>query len=454
MLTHRTIRWFTAILLVGGVGLATGLLILFGNGEHPAQLDAIKTAGTFVVGVGGGAALWLAARRQRAGEVALNQKHTDQQAVERAFVFQQERAEQDRKQLEQAAAATVKDAEQRRITDLYTKAVELLGSDKASVRLGGMYALRRLAQDNFSQRQTVVDVLCAYLRMPYVVPGDHPEGQSDSDTLRLHQQRIEERQVRLTAQRLLATHLSPGPNDEPAETFWSKIDLDLTGAVLIDFTLSHCQLRAVSFDGARFVGTAAFEWTRFNGTASFVRAAFGEKAGFLRVSFDEKALFSGATFRKDADFNHARFDASVDFHHAEFCASADFTQTAFHSGPLTEVTFSRAHFHHEARFELSAFDGDTSFGAAVFDGEANFSGTHFGSIAHFSQSAFAEGLGFNNRARADGVVHPLSPAWVRLDVHSKVISRRSWPPGWSVVTTEGRPTNDETSIWGHLIRTT
>jgi hypothetical protein len=35
----------------------------------------------------------------------------------------------------------------------------LLGSDKAQVRFGGLYALERLAQNNPTQRQTIVNVL-------------------------------------------------------------------------------------------------------------------------------------------------------------------------------------------------------------------------------------------------------------------------------------------------------
>lgn len=60
---------------------------------------------------------------------------------------------------------TDRDATERRITELYTKAVEQFGSDKAPVRLGGLYALERLAQDDPAQRQTIVIVICAYLRM-------------------------------------------------------------------------------------------------------------------------------------------------------------------------------------------------------------------------------------------------------------------------------------------------
>ncbi|MBL7255775.1 pentapeptide repeat-containing protein [Paractinoplanes lichenicola] len=48
--------------------------------------------------------------------------------------------------LESAQTHTELDASERRFTDLYTKAVEQLGSDDAAVRLGGLYALERAAQ--------------------------------------------------------------------------------------------------------------------------------------------------------------------------------------------------------------------------------------------------------------------------------------------------------------------
>src|SRR4051794_16068373 len=54
--------------------------------------------------------------------------------------------------------------------DRYAKAIEQLGHDKAPVRLGAMYSLERLAQDNLEFRPAVVDVLCAYLRMPFEPP--------------------------------------------------------------------------------------------------------------------------------------------------------------------------------------------------------------------------------------------------------------------------------------------
>ncbi|WP_309117463.1 hypothetical protein [Saccharothrix sp.] len=48
--------------------------------------------------------------------------------------------------------ATEHDAAERRLTDQYVKAVEQLGSDKAAVRLGALYTLERVAQNNPDQR--------------------------------------------------------------------------------------------------------------------------------------------------------------------------------------------------------------------------------------------------------------------------------------------------------------
>src|SRR5664279_1804546 len=50
------------------------------------------------------------------------------------------------------------------LTDLYTKAVEQLGSDKIEVRLGGIYALERLMRDSPTDQPTIVEVLAAYIR--------------------------------------------------------------------------------------------------------------------------------------------------------------------------------------------------------------------------------------------------------------------------------------------------
>ena len=50
------------------------------------------------------------------------------------------------------------------VTDRYTKAIEQLGSDKLDVRIGGIYALERVARDSAKDHPTVMEVLAAFVR--------------------------------------------------------------------------------------------------------------------------------------------------------------------------------------------------------------------------------------------------------------------------------------------------
>lgn len=73
-----------------------------------------------------------------------------------------------RNQIKQTADATrnqLKLGEQGQVTDRYTKAVDQLDEKNAlAVRLGGLYALERIARDSPDDRTTIAEVLCAYAR--------------------------------------------------------------------------------------------------------------------------------------------------------------------------------------------------------------------------------------------------------------------------------------------------
>jgi hypothetical protein len=102
------------------------------------RLERIKTGLTVAAGLAAGGTLLMTLRRQAVSEWA--QRFAESDALEQ------------------------------RTTALYVAAANQLGSDKAAARLTGLYALERLGQDNPKLRQTVVDVWCAYLRMPYTPP--------------------------------------------------------------------------------------------------------------------------------------------------------------------------------------------------------------------------------------------------------------------------------------------
>lgn len=257
-LSSRTIVWW-AVGLALGAALAVTLLWLFlGGGDQASahRLDALRTAASLVIGAGGAAALLLAARRQRYVELDLEQKEHD--------------------------------ADERRVTELYGKAADQLGSDKAPVRLAGVYALERLAQDQAQHRQTVVNLLCAYLRMPYTPPAD------PSDT-----GPAQERLVRAAVQDVLETHLRPA---DPTR-FWPDIDLTITGATLEYFWFRNCRVRKATFRHTEFREIAAFRDSEFTESADFHRTRFTGTADLRRAALGpRRANFRATTFDGDVDF--------------------------------------------------------------------------------------------------------------------------------------------------------
>src|SRR5690349_24480959 len=75
-----------------------------------------------------------------------------------------EALEEQRKQLDR----TLAEQRTRTLNERFATAAGQLGSDKpAAVRLAGVYAMAGLADDWPENRQTCVDVLGGYLRLPY-----------------------------------------------------------------------------------------------------------------------------------------------------------------------------------------------------------------------------------------------------------------------------------------------
>ena len=64
--------------------------------------------------------------------------------------------------------------QQGQITDRHTKAIQQLGSEKAEVRLGGIYALERITNDSPQDRATIADVLTAFVRVHAPWPTERP----------------------------------------------------------------------------------------------------------------------------------------------------------------------------------------------------------------------------------------------------------------------------------------
>jgi len=270
------------------------------------------------------------------------------------------------------------------------------------VRLGGLHALERLAQTNPPQRQTIVDVICAYLRMPYIPPDDQAPGEDAPDDVHArYEQRRQELQVRLTAQRILSAHLNP----EAAEVFWADTDLNLTEAHLHQFDLAACHVRSAQFEGATFTGIAGFRDTKFAGTAEFGGGTFAGYARFAGAEFAGTAGFGGVTFARNAWFAGATFAGTVAFLWAEFTGTAGFRGAKF----AEYARFDRAKFVGDAWFDWATFTADAGFGKAEFTGDAGFRRATFAGHTEFDGARVAPSsrlvalpIGWTTRPVAEG----------------------------------------------------
>ncbi|TWG15644.1 pentapeptide repeat-containing protein [Micromonospora taraxaci] len=375
----------TALLLVGGLiaaalgfagwpGLERGATV-----TAATLFDLLKLVFAVVAGIGGVAALVVAYRRQRVAE------HTNALAE---FAHQLAHAADLRaevtKALAEAADGRAKIETDRNgvrlFNERFAKASEQLGSEKAAVRLAGVYAMAGLADDWRGGRQTCIDVLCAYLRMPYTppsdtsdeipVPGDGEAPIVDAETVRAAR---EEREVRHTVMRLIGRHLRLAEDDA---TSWCSYDFDFTGAV---------------FDGGNFSGT-----TFSGGEVSFVGATFSGG----RVFFDDATFSGGAVYFDDATFS----GGWTFFDGATFSGGpVFFIRVAFSGG---RVSFSGATFSEGASFVDATFSGGQVFLDAVkIDRWASFNGATFsGGRVSSAGATFSEGASFTEATFSGGEV--------------------------------------------------
>jgi uncharacterized protein YjbI with pentapeptide repeats len=324
--------------------------------------------------------------------------------------------------------STLAEQHTRTLNERFATAAGQLGDDKSpAVRLAGVYAMAGLADDWKNNRQTCVDVLCAYLRLPH--DPDPGEGAKPADKTAYRA----DREVRHTAIRVITAHLQAD-----AAAPWHGLNLDFTGAVFDggDFSGTVFHGSTVSFVDARFCGEVSFRGARFSsGEVSFIGAEFsggtvdfGDTRFFVGavVSF-RGAEFSGGTvsfgaagFHGQVSFVEAKFSgATVSFIGAEFRDSgegvrqwpADFSAAVFSGGTvsfgLVEFAGGKVPFA-EARFSGS----EVNFGATFSGSEVNFGARFSGGTVDFSRAGFSGGQVSFVNARFSGGTVDFGRAWL------------------------------------------
>ena len=260
----------------------------------------------------------------------------------------------------------------------YTTAVEQLSSDKASIRLGGVYTLVGLVDEWLSDEKTtpspekrrkegqvIINNLCAYIRSPFLLAEraeqlDRPYAKDlkkdfgsdtekfDADKRGFSQDKAtleEERQVRQSIIKAIRERLqgfgAPGP--------WSNFDYDFSNTLFFystNFMFSHFDAFSY-FHGVTFTQNADFSWAKFTGHADFSWAEFTGSTHFSSAIFTDSASFSGAEFTGDAHFSGAEF------------TSANFSGATFEEKPIFERALGDKTY--KARFSCKANPEDYNF---------------------------------------------------------------------------------------------
>ena len=282
----------------------------------------------------------------------------------------------------------------------YTTAIEQLSSDKASIRLGGVYTLVGLVDEwladdktipNIEERhkegQVIINNLCAYTRSSFLLAerakqldkpyakdlqknfgGDIEKFNEDKQYFAQEKAALEEeRQVRQSIIKEMREHLSKNYSKSGP---WSDLDYD--------------------FSNAHFFYPVNFNDSYFDASLNFFGATFTERADFSGAKFTQ-ASFSGAKFTQ-ADFFEATFTRRTDFSRATF-TEADFSEADFSEAKFTQASFSEATFTERADFSEAKFT-QASFSGAKFTGYADFIGATFTEHADFSGAKFTEGAYF------------------------------------------------------------
>jgi hypothetical protein len=73
-------------------------------------------------------------------------------------------------------------AQDGQITERFTKAIGQLGNEKLEVRIGGIYALERIARDSEKDHWPIIKVLTAYVRENSPWPPKKPTSQQETQT--------------------------------------------------------------------------------------------------------------------------------------------------------------------------------------------------------------------------------------------------------------------------------
>lgn len=260
----------------------------------------------------------------------------------------------------------------------YTKAVEQLANEKATVRLGGIYTLvglvdEWLADDTLDpeeqqkEGQVIINNLCSYIRSPFTLalnaemfegdsePGNY-EGDFSKDQAAFHEEQDVRRTIFVEMSKRSSTFTRDGIGKiiDTSLGTWSDFEFDFSRAPIF-YPLSSLTIEKGNFSSAKFYSNADFSWATFTQNAHFSEATFTQNADFSGAVFTQNADFIEAAFTNDANFIEVVFTNDAYFH------GATFTQPE----PIFTIVETDSEEEQKARFSATANPQDYDFSVAA-----------------------------------------------------------------------------------------
>ena len=246
-------------------------------------------------------------------------------------------------------------AERNLVNERYQRGVEMLGHDTLAVRMGGIYALQRLAKEHPEQYHIqTMQLFCAFARDP-VGNLDSPVSQTGGVIERYGNLRNAKLRGDVQAvMNALGRRSRQGVRLEMGTKDFS-LDLrsaDLRFAWLEGFNLSHARLSYADFSGAMLAG-ANLAWAWLDGANMSNSYLKGAKLPSADLTFSDLT----SAFLEGADLSGARFFSSD-------LSDANFQNAHLYGVSLSRSTVLGANFQDAnlsgADFSLSNSAHDTS----------------------------------------------------------------------------------------------
>ena len=388
-------RWFHARILSSGIV----------GGSYAFLLPAVMGLEEGSVTSGGAAALRQAILLATGGLIALialgeTRRKNDNDKLKN----DQDKEKNDREHLRQVRAGR---------RERYTKAVEQLGDEKSTVRMGGVYTLvglvdewleeKSLSDDQrFKEGQVIINNLCAYIRSPFTPASRKANLQAEAD-------------VRLSIIKEIHDRLQ-GP-DKNIPGAWSDFEYNFSGSTFfypINLTKSYYK-KPVNFDGSTYQELAVFSGSTYEkgvifstsdspstyqDVAVFSDSTYYGKAVFSDSIYQNLAVFSDSIYQDLAAFSGSTYEKSVIF------STSDSPSTYQDVAAFSDSTYQELANFGDSTYEKgvifstsdspSTYQGSTHFGDSTYYGKASFSNSTYQDLASFSDSTYKNKAYFND----------------------------------------------------------